>query len=216
MPTAEERRTAAARVRGSVLELEVLLAPLVEIEREAERTGGKDSPGIGHNRPPSPIEDAALPPDFFLSLRVEAGRISEAVGRTEEILEQSAATADNASDSTEPEDQNILLARVMAEHGDALRESSTVVKENSELLRENSRKLDSLKKAGLIGAAAAAIGTVFNGALTKIGEMLVEKGVALLKPLGPSAQAYLELVVTKLGQVVKAASQYISSLPFPF
>src|SRR5690606_27203939 len=118
--------------------------PLVEIEREVERTGGKDSPGIGHNRPPGPIEDAALPPDFFLSLRVEAGRISEAVGRTEEILEQSAATADNASDGTEPEDPNILLARVMAEHGDALRENSTVVKENSELLRENSRKLDSL------------------------------------------------------------------------
>lgn len=60
----------------------------------------------------------------------------------------------------------------------------------------------------------AAIGTVINGALAKIGKMLVEKGVRLLEPVGPSAQAYLGVVITKLVQIVEAASRYIGSFPF--
>ncbi|MCZ4093352.1 hypothetical protein O3W52_26195 [Ensifer psoraleae] len=214
-PTAEERRVAAARVRNSVLELEALLAPLIEIERE---TGGADvdaGPGIGHNKPPGPIEDAGFPPGFLLSLGVDAETIANAVARTEDLLE-GATTAPDVDDGAKPDDSNTVLARAMSYHAEALQENTKVVRANSELLRENSRKLHSLKKAGLLTAAGAAIGTVFNGALTKIGELLVEKGMALLEPLGPSALAYFDLVVTKIAQVVEAASGYVGTLPLPF
>lgn len=65
--------------------------------------------------------------------------------------------------------------------------------------------------AGVIGVAIG--GKLVEGALTKLGEMLLEKGLPIVAPLGPAAARYLEQVAVKLNQFIDVAVHYIDMLP---
>ena len=210
-PSEEERRLAAERVAQSARELETLLAPLLEIEQEASGSGDR-RPGIGHNGPPSAIEEIGLPPGFFEALSLNARQVADAIERTETLLDAPQAADDVLNRSPVAEERDSELANALASHADALRQNTSAVIENSELLREKSIVITpkSFAIGGLVGVAGA---KVVDGVLGKLGELLVEKGLPLVTPLGPAAAGYLETVSSKIQELAELALQYISMLP---
>lgn len=213
-PTEEERRQAAERVAQSAGELEELLAPLIKIERDLVGEYDDYLPGIGHNRPPNPIEDLGLPSDFFLMLQAEVEETKEAVDRTEALLDNFQPPLSQSIDMG-ANDSTLALANALTNHADAMRENTTAVRQNTELLREKSASITPAKMA-IGGFLLIAGGKIAEGVLTNIGELLVEKGAPLVAPLGPAAMVYLEIISAKVQQFAELALHYIGTLPSLF
>lgn len=211
-PTPEERRLAAEQVRRSAEELDALLAPLIDIRRDHAEADDHGLPGIGHNRPPDPVEDLGLTADLFEEVRAAMSAIAGAVARTQETIEQAERAEPPLVLLPQPDDPAYALDRALAEHADALRDNTSVVRENTEILKEKAKLLG--PKNLTVGVMGVAIGgKLVEGALTKLGEMLLEKGLPLVAPLGPAVARYLEQVAVKLNQFIDVAVQYIDMLP---
>ncbi|MBP2538520.1 hypothetical protein J2768_000918 [Agrobacterium tumefaciens] len=212
LPSEEKRRQAAERVSQSAREVAALLTPLIEIERGVLGNSDEHVPGIGHNRPPSPIEDLGLPSDFFQSLRVEVEETSEAVERNEVLLDNSRLPLGQAGDMAAQQDSGLALANALTNHANAIRENTTAVWENTKLLKEKSASITPGKMA-IGGVVLIAGGKIAEGALAKIGEFLVEKGAPLVAPLGSAAVGYLEILSAKVQEFAELALHYVSMLP---
>lgn len=211
-PTPEERRIAAEQVRRSAAELEELLAPLIDIRRNHVEVDEDDRPGIGHNGPPDPLDEIGLTADLFEEARAATATIEGAVARTQEIVEEAGRTGPPPVLLPQPDDPAHTLGRALAEYGAALKENTSAVLENTAILKEKAKLLGPKNLTiGVIGAAIG--GKLLEGALTKLGEMLLEKGLPLVAPLGPAAAGYLEQVAVKLNQFADLAMQYINMLP---
>jgi hypothetical protein len=207
----ENRLRAARRVQKVALELKSLLAPLTEIERETEPLGDESFPGAGHNGPPGPIEDVGFPKTFFTELDLLSGQISEQVERLDDLVENEFATAAKPSDPSE----GYLSA--IRENTAALEAQSALIRESSRLVSEHSSQLKSaLKKVTVGGVAGVVILKIAEGALNKIGEMLVESGAPLAGSLGSTAMTYLEIVAAKAFELAQAAVQFLGTLPSIF
>lgn len=211
-PTPEEWRLAAEQVRRSAEELDALLAPLIDIRRDHAEAGDNGLPGIGHNGPPDPIEELGLTADLFEEVRATTSAIADAVARTQEIIEQAERAELPSGLLPQSDDPAYSHARALAEHTDALRDNTSALRENTEILKEKAKLLGPKNLTmGVIGVAIG--GKLVEGALTKLGEMLLEKGLPLVGPLGHSAARYLEEVAAKLNQFIDVAVHYIHMLP---
>lgn len=212
VPTPEERRAAAERVRRSADELEALLAPLIEIQRENQALEGDGLAGIGHNGPPDPIDEIGIPSNLFEELRSTTAQIAAIVDQTQELLDRAETSERFPTLPQAPGDPDSALVRALAEHTDALRDNTTTVRENSELLRDRTILLTP-KNVAIGGVVSVLGGKILDGALTKLGEMLLEKGLPFAAPLGSATTGYLEQISMKLHEFADLAMQYINMLP---
>ncbi|RVL94732.1 hypothetical protein [Sinorhizobium meliloti] len=215
VPTPEERRAAAERVRRSADELEALLAPLIEIQREKQAIQDDGLPGIGHNGPPDPIDGIGIPSNLFEELRATTSQIAVAVDQTQQVIDRAEASEPVPALPSVPGDPDRALVRALAEHTDALRDNTSTIRENSELLKKKTSFLTP-KNVAIGGVVGVVGGKLLDGALTKLGEMLLERGLSLVGPLGPAASGYLAQISMKLYEFADLAMEYINMLPTLF
>lgn len=206
----DQRRYIAARISETARELRTMLTPLTDIETGLHAPNHDALPGPGHNQPPGPIEETGLPKAFFHELDLATERVSAGVARLDDLIESEFAGRPEA-------DPQEALLQAIRDNTVAVNENIAVVRENSRLIAENSDRLNSaITRLTAGGAVVAGISLVGQGALTRIGEGLVEHGATLLAPIGTSASDYLGLIVSKATQLAELAMHYIGMLPTGF
>ncbi|OBY24822.1 hypothetical protein [Leisingera sp. JC1] len=201
----------AGKLQGEAAKVLDLLEPLVEIEQQFLPLDQGGLAGIGHNGPPSPLEDLGFDRDFFTNLSGFTRRLSDNVNALEGTLEKR-AELDAFLFLKDREESAANTAALQAQTA-ALEANTEAIKERNELLKAI---IPSKKELGA-GAVAIYVGDkVLGSALGKIGDKLGEKIIVGAGDHGPAFLSYLKVLTGAIADMLTTAGQYLGSLPMIF
>ena len=169
-------RELAEKLQSQAADVSELLQPLIEIEKDHSALNTFDGmAGMGHNGPPSPLEELGFTPDYFSAL----GQLTQSLAENTKALEASYETR-AALDASLLEQRNAALANT-----EVLEAQTRAIEANTDAVRERTETIKKLSIGGAIGAGAWwTLDKVLGNALGKIGDKLGEKVIAKVAEKG--------------------------------
>ncbi|WP_170326734.1 hypothetical protein [Ruegeria arenilitoris] len=191
-----DRRNVAGKLEADVAKVLDLLKPFVDLENDRpSQNNSNDTAGIGHNRPPSPLEDLGLPPDFFSTLENTARQL----GDNTKALEKIQASIEERRQSEK--------ASV-----DALEQHKRAVEDNTKAITERTEQLQSLKKTGLWAGGIWVGDKIVGNAIGTMGSKLGEIAITVIS----EPRLVLDPLLAALAELIATATKYIGAIPTLF
>ncbi len=224
----QNQTTRAQKLLRSTQELTRLLKPIITIEQTRNGLNPPSDRGIGHNNPPSPLEEIGLNPDFFKNILFNTEELSHATANIEIAHAVQTDTPSSLTRLISSLDRNTKISEHLTS---ALNQSietnqslsiqvsrnAAAVESNTLAIREAANTLaDAIGKIGKFSISAFVLDRFFGGALERLGTMLVDSGVELIGDYASTASQYLISIHHALNEVIASANQYIHFSSFMF
>lgn len=183
----ERRARLASEIVDDAALIQRTLRPLLEFEAATQRGATSGLAGIGHNNPPSPLEELGFPANFF----AELSQLTQTVADNVSILNAAAAKNGGTEDA---------LYKVAAAHH-----------ENTEAVRKNTEAMiEATKQVGWMAGGLWAGDKVFGEVLAQLGAELADWGIPLLKVGAVGAGGFMQKTAHLLGTYVDKVTEFLA------